>query len=423
MTVYICVVSLEGCFDIQGMIDDETYWLKNFLHCFKRNIDVENKTIEFSCLQNKNQEIIDNIREFIKIYGKDMKYDSKKFKEFFDRMEESEPFYVVPMNKQLTQDEINGIVKELEDTLPEEKKNSRQYIKGIINSLTDIYDVRHVFTEKMSESVGEQDKNKRICRFCGKSNPEASFGSDAHAISHALGNYHIKLNEECDSCNNYFSGLEEQFINYFQVYKLTHGIFNVGDKINDERKIGENKYAKFTYKVLPPKDEKSSFNIDIRATKQFFDQSVDPPKITYPIVSVVPQNIYKTLCKYAISVIIEKEQLDKFTDTIQWVRGNKNIESLPFVGITTEDLFFKKPDLMILIRKDDNNKFLKSVAIFTVQQVSFLYTLPTDEIVTEDQFNNFLERSNIFDKVEWKWESLSSTETKKYNFSINFEQK
>ncbi len=76
MKFYIYVIGLEGSFNIDGELNDETKlldcWLENLLHCFERNIDCKNKKLEISPLQYKNQELLENIQKFIQLYGDDI---------------------------------------------------------------------------------------------------------------------------------------------------------------------------------------------------------------------------------------------------------------------------------------------------------------------------------------------------------------
>ena len=56
--------------------------------------------------------------------------------------------------------------------------------------------------------VGESDKNKRRCIYCGGflgDNKRTTFKEKAHAIPEALGNKKFIQNEECDSCNSFFA--------------------------------------------------------------------------------------------------------------------------------------------------------------------------------------------------------------------------
>ncbi len=67
------------------------------------------------------------------------------------------------------------------------------------------------FDASTKKTIGEQDKSKRVCRFCNNTRTNISFNNIAHAISESLGNKKIILNEECDECNSEFgsaSGIE-----------------------------------------------------------------------------------------------------------------------------------------------------------------------------------------------------------------------
>ena len=63
----------------------------------------------------------------------------------------------------------------------------------------------------LKECIGEEDIQKRKCRFCGKSVPEVTFEKDAHAIQDALGNKLLFCLEECDTCNHDLAVVENQF--------------------------------------------------------------------------------------------------------------------------------------------------------------------------------------------------------------------
>lgn len=60
--------------------------------------------------------------------------------------------------------------------------------------------------------IGEPQRDKRVCRFCGRSMPDVKFKKVAHALSESIGNKHIINNEECDSCNENFSIIEQDFL-------------------------------------------------------------------------------------------------------------------------------------------------------------------------------------------------------------------
>ena len=81
--------------------------------------------------------------------------------------------------------------------------------------------------------IGEPNRDIRVCRFCGKSKPKVKFCKKAHALSESLGNKFIINNEECDTCNELFSSIEQDFYNR-HAFHLT--CFDVKGK-NGSRKV------------------------------------------------------------------------------------------------------------------------------------------------------------------------------------------
>lgn len=49
------------------------------------------------------------------------------------------------------------------------------------------------------------DETNKICRFCGKTEPEVKFEKRAHVVSEFLGNRSLFSHYECDECNERFS--------------------------------------------------------------------------------------------------------------------------------------------------------------------------------------------------------------------------
>lgn len=80
-----------------------------------------------------------------------------------------------------------------------------------IAEAADFYDQHYaVITEPLFLRPGERmilgDKENKVCRFCGGSEPTVSFRLEAHAIPEALGNKSLFTNYECDGCNKFFGG-------------------------------------------------------------------------------------------------------------------------------------------------------------------------------------------------------------------------
>lgn len=82
------------------------------------------------------------------------------------------------------------------------------------------YEVR-CFHGEERKNIGEYDRKKRVCRFCGKSIPNTTFNHKAHALSECLGNKNLICREECDECNTRFSRtIEPSVANLFHFYLI-----------------------------------------------------------------------------------------------------------------------------------------------------------------------------------------------------------
>ena len=80
-------------------------------------------------------------------------------------------------------------------------------------------------------------KEYRTCRFCGKGDGQTSFRMKAHVVPEFMGNKHYFSYFECDSCNQYFSKLEDSLYNYA-------GILNTLSTLK-----GKRGYSKFKDRV------------------------------------------------------------------------------------------------------------------------------------------------------------------------------
>src|SRR5690242_4591459 len=70
---------------------------------------------------------------------------------------------------------------------------------------------QYVFNSKTRENhiLGERPQR---CRFCDRTQDETSFRDEAHVVPAALGNRRLKSLEECVSCNQEGSQLEDHLI-------------------------------------------------------------------------------------------------------------------------------------------------------------------------------------------------------------------
>ena len=67
------------------------------------------------------------------------------------------------------------------------------------------------------------------------------------------------------------------------------------------------------------------------------------------------QDVYKSLCKYALSLTPDDKILREFKDIIDWIKSKKDITNLPIVKVLNSYIFFPdRPKLNLYTRKTSN---------------------------------------------------------------------
>lgn len=74
------------------------------------------------------------------------------------------------------------------------------------NNAETFYD-KYCVNQYFHNKIGERERSKRICRFCGRDSQHTTFKNDAHIIPQSLGGTkELICYEECDECNKRFGG-------------------------------------------------------------------------------------------------------------------------------------------------------------------------------------------------------------------------
>ncbi len=214
---------------------------------------------------------------------------------------------------------------------------------------------------------GVQDRNKRICRYCGKRMPETTFKKDAHTISNSLGNILFFTNDECDKCNTSFgAGIEQEFVNYISIYRTLaaqyegHPYFTT--HTTSFRLDVDEKTNKIHFDIL----DKSKARI--ASSEKQTDIYVDGGYINY-------HNVYRALVKFVIGMLPD-EQLPFFKDTIRWINGENNLSKLPIVKETIYTEPEQHPFINMFFRKNESDEYSYLVAEFHVNHLEFVFVVP-----------------------------------------------
>lgn len=299
--------------------------------------------------------------------------------------------------------------------------NTCEHILGKLHTLLEVYDIRIYSGAGKLQYFGESED--RTCRFCGKKEPDVRFSSKAHAISEFLGNKSLICNEECDNCNNAFSETIEQDTSNMLSFLLTlHSI---------QGKRGLRKTAGKNFKMSLDKSTASGDNIGtlrMQFDKDFPNDIPDFIKQRLPIdlsnQKYIPQNVYKCLCKYVISVL-DNDVLQNFKETIKWINNPTKYSRLPIVAFGNSASFFSAPALLVSIRKNKDNNYPYCFAILSVMNIAFAFIIPFS---TKDKYR-FTAGSKCYEKfqnilgsyysfIEWSDTKLSSS--RKTHTLINF---
>lgn len=352
------------------------------------------------------------IFEFIEKYRADIP-QLNSIASFFRKVNENESFAFLP-NLNLDQADL----LKLHDSL--RASNTGKSLDHLVDRAEDIYgDLLSKYYLGMAGTkrafIGEGKKSKRVCRFCNKSQPETTFSKKAHAISEALGNKTLILNEECDACNNRFSRtIELDIINYLGLFR---SFFNVKGKDGNKKFKGEN------FKIIPGE------NPEIQLTRGNRPE-IDEHNYSLKLDSgqtLSHQNIYRCLSKFFLS-IIHKDHLPAFGKTIEWINEEFTAGELPMILETISyETFSLQPKLTYYLRQVDDQSLPFAVGSFQFTCKLFVFIVPFSskddrDFTAEKDFQHFMKIFQHYDfSSEWSQQDFTSAKPKKYSLSLNFQ--
>ncbi|MGH8507082.1 MAG: HNH endonuclease [Stenotrophobium sp.] len=229
--------------------------------------------------------------------------------------------------------------------------------------------------------IGPKNVDRRKCRFCGGTTAQESvkFKKVAHAIPAALGNKHLKLADECDTCNSHFGdNIEPALIEILNIQRVFLGTQGRGS--SDGRPT-----LKYQSETLVHDGQR----MVVKTTNISEDAAGVLTVRLGKGVRFVPANCYRALVKIALSVI-PAEQLPHFRRTILWLRkGEKQSGRLPKVATAIVPL---PPDpsaqISLYIRKE-NSELPHVVAEFRLGCFIYVYALPYSDLDSSDLYGFF----------------------------------
>ncbi len=297
---------------------------------------------------------------------------------FLSKLSEGEVFRIVSddaptMNKQLAILKTQGLA-----TGEDEMAIHNRYLFtwGLVSTKYRHYAFGY---DGLRTAVGEGDKQKRVCRFCGKKSPDAKYNSVAHAISEGLGNKLLLCNEECDDCNNKLSKTESNLMHYLDIRRAMGGVLTKTDgtvpSVDGKgfviRGDESNRAVLYIEKDMLPEgfDNSTPFNIQLETVE-----------------TITHQGIYKSLCKIVIDLLPSSEMVH-FDQTIGWINGSVIDNELPSYLATYDREQVQQPTVDIFLSNKPGTEPY-CTAIVHILDVLFVFILPEVD-VDKAQFKTF----------------------------------
>lgn len=218
--------------------------------------------------------------------------------------------------------------------------------------------------------VGEQDKKKRVCRFCREAG--RNYNDVAHAIPEALGNTKLFCYEECDSCNHDLSVIEENFIALMDVRRAmfrikrkgTSDVPNIDGQDFVIRGDVNGKPIIYYMEDALPNGWQSMDVIPIRLNLKY---------------KTTNENIYKALCKIAID-LMPSEYVCQFSETIDWITSNGRFipDNLPscYIAMLPDGVFYRQPQLHLYVKNDMELDSPFCFALLNIYDVCYRFVVP-----------------------------------------------
>ena len=389
-------------------------FVNDLLIILAKEIDYENLKINIDSLQQNTEEFRAKINSVIQKY-KTFEPKIQQINTYFKDLKDNEYFFIFPNDTIHKQQRFHlfNYLSALQKGEDFEKMTKE--MDDLFGVLMDSYEM-FAFNENTKNKIGELDKSKRVCRYCNERSPKVSFRKIAHSISEALGNKKIITNDECDACNEKFGkGIENDLILYLNLCRVFFGI------------RGKNGIPKLKGKNFEIENNETIKIKQILSDEEINDPNRDDFQMKLETTEKITiQNIYKALSKYALGVI-DRTQIENFKNTIEWINGKRNIDNLPKIAILPSyDLFSTHPQLMVYIRKTEDNKLPYAVAEFRFTYLTFVYIIPNSNKDTTDftQDNNFEYFWNFFKHYssiqDWSFQKMDDNTIRPFVINLKF---
>ncbi|MDH0730156.1 hypothetical protein N5F23_01450 [Pseudomonas sichuanensis] len=434
--------------------------------CFATSVNPVDNQISISCRQRSSPSLRDRIGVFIDLY-KEVEPKIHRVRSFIEKIPDGEHFFFIPGIQYLSSDaKLYAVVELMALDEGQDPDKALEAFKDNLGPFFENFEIDGRISDKKT-SIGEPLKKNRVCRFCGNTRPmpnshsaqevQTTFKQEAHAISEALGNKTIILNEECDACNKFFSENCERHI--YTYLRCLGTLFKVKNKDNTVSSI-KGKNFQITYlsedrkkklmeagespelldstdvgsicgKQLSPEMLQTISTLDFCISYTLDEGERAPagsPPANLPLKfneKLSLQEVYKALVKFALSVM-ETKNLKGFEKTIAWVSGDYQVTNLPKIAILHSYASFTRgAELTIYRRTSDDSQLPLAIGEFqfTFQKIVFIIPSFNDaefSFVNETEYAKYWGFSFFKSVQGWSFQDFSDIEEKDFIFNMRF---
>ena len=243
-------------------------------------------------------------------------------------------------------------------------------------------------TEKIY--IGEKDKSKRTCRFCGRTGKQY-YVSLSHSILNALGNELLFCNEECDYCNQELESTVEKQL--FKFLEINRTLSCIRGKVSHVHHL-----EGLNFQIHPDYIDKKPI-VYVKSEciiNDFYKGRPTGRIILYNKDAISFYGLYKALVKIAVDMI-PHNLFQHFINTGKWVHGDFNGFKLPPFLYGEHTDFFEQPELDLFFRNENSPMFSPfCTGILYIYEAIFIFILPfcdqdRDTDLTQEKIKSHLD--------------------------------
>lgn len=221
----------------------------------------------------------------------------------------------------------------------------------------------------------------KVCRFCGRKEPEVTFLKKAHVFPIATGNIKLLSYYECDDCNIFFGRYLEG--DYQNLFSFVHNLYMVGGRKGKIPTVQSNDNCNKISVINRSCGEKIHLISGI-AGKEHVEIKENTVTLSSPNITIIPIAIYKCLTKMALAIMPEAELLN-FQKTLSWIREKEHkpimekkhmcryieIKNAPYV---------KYPMGYLFKRKSNSKDGPYMIFLYVYAKMAIMIEVPSDKV-------------------------------------------